>query len=487
MRLRTSAWTPSLAGWVAGAAALPAAAYALVAGRMYMPPHHAHILLVGVAGLAAAIAATALTVAGTRRHDGRAVLLGIAFTAMAGLLVIHALATPGELIGMNSAVQAAGALNLPVGGILLALSALPALRRPGRLPLLRRMQAALLVALAAAGAVALAFPGLIPVLPGSGSLAAHGVFAAGAAPLLLLLWRAGRTYVLTRRAADLAVTIGIVWLIGAQYGLLEFTAMDAAFYAAHGFEIAGIALVGLPAALDLRTGGASRPLVGDLRAGELVADAEAFLGARVRSLMLRLAEKDPSTAGHTRRVATLGVQIGEQLGLPAARLRVMAVGGLLHDMGKLRVPDAVLKKPGPLDDDEFAVIRRHPTWGRQLLTELGGFSAQVLALVEGHHERLDGAGYPNGLGGADLDLELRILAVADVYDALTAERVYREAWPAERALALLEAEVGTAFDGRCVDALRDVLEAPPAFEATVGAPAPAAAPAPRPAPAARRG
>jgi hypothetical protein len=342
------------------------------------------------------------------------------------------------------------------------------------------VQAAALAGLGLAGAVVLSDPGLVPALPDSGSLTAHAVFAAGAAPLLLLLWRAGRTYVLTRRGADLAVAIGIVWLVAAQYGLLEFSAMDAAFYAAHGFEIAGIALVGLPAALDLRAGGASRPLVGDLRAAELVTNEEAYLGARVRSLMLRLAEKDPSTAGHTRRVATLGVQIGEQLGLPAARLRVLALGGLLHDMGKLRVPDAVLKKPGPLDDDEFAVIRRHPRWGRELLAELGGFPEAVLRLVEGHHERLDGAGYPNRLAAAELELELRILAVADVYDALTAQRVYREAWPAEGALALLERDVGSAFDRRCVTALRDVLGAAAPFEARLAAAAPAPAPVPAP-------
>ena len=150
--------------------------------------------------------------------------------------------------------------------------------------------------------------------------------------------------------------------------------------------------------------------------------------------MLRLAEKDGSTAGHTRRVATLAVQIGERLGLPADRLRLLALGGLLHDMGKLSVPDAILNKPGKLTDEEFDVIRRHPAWGRELLTELGGFPELVLELVESHHERLDGRGYPNGAEAAKLELEVRILTVADVYDALTADRVYREAWPAERAL-----------------------------------------------------
>ena len=176
--------------------------------------------------------------------------------------------------------------------------------------------------------------------------------------------------------------------------------MDLAGWSAHCLEFAGLALVGIPAALDLRHGVASRPLVGDLRAAHLVEHEEAFLGARVRALMLRLAAKDPSTEGHTRRVATLAVEIGERLGLPEARLRLLALGGLLHDMGKLSVPDHILNKPGALTDEEFAVIKRHPVWGRELLVELGGFPPLVLALVESHHERVDGGGYPNGAAAA---------------------------------------------------------------------------------------
>ena len=162
--------------------------------------------------------------------------------------------------------------------------------------------------------------------------------------------------------------------------------------------------------------------------------------------MVRLAEKDASTEEHTRRVAALAVEVGEQLGLPPARLRSLAIGGLLHDMGKLSVPDAILQKPGPLDDAEFDAIKLHPERGHELLTELGGFDERVTRLVLDHHERLDGNGYPRGLEADDLDLETRILAVCDVYDALVSPRVYRAAWTAS-ALALLRRETGTAFDG----------------------------------------
>jgi HD-GYP domain-containing protein (c-di-GMP phosphodiesterase class II) len=172
-----------------------------------------------------------------------------------------------------------------------------------------------------------------------------------------------------------------------------------------------------------------------------------------------LGQKDPSTEGHTRRVAWLAVAIGERLGLAEGRLRQLALGGLLHDVGKLSVPNAILNKPGRLTDEEFAEIRRHPGAGRQLLNELGGFPRLVLDLVESHHERLDGNGYPNRVPAGELDVAVRILTVADVYDALTADRVYRDAWPSERALALLDDESGLAFDPECVTALREIVAA----------------------------
>ena len=271
---------------------------------------------------------------------------------------------------------------------------------------------------------------------------------------------------------------GVVCLLFAEYGLLHFGMMDGSWWAAHLLEVGGIGLVGIPAALDLRHAIGSRPLVGDLRAGELVEHEEKFLGGRVGAILDRLGDKDSSTDGHTRRVATLAVAIGERLGLSEGRVRQLALGGLLHDVGKLSVPNSILNKPGKLTDAEFAQIRRHLGAGRELLAELGGFSPLVLDLVESHHERLDGRGYPNGVPAGELDVAVRILTVADVYDALTADRVYRAAWPAERALALLEEERDTAFDPDCVAALRAIVavetpESHPAAQVLEHRPAPA--------------
>ncbi len=141
--------------------------------------------------------------------------------------------------------------------------------------------------------------------------------------------------------------------------------------------------------------------------------------------MVRLAERDCSTEEHTRRVAILAAQVGEELKLPATTRRLLAVGGLLHDIGKLSVPLDILRKPAALTDEEYTEIKRHPEAGRRLLEELGGFPPVVRDLVSDHHERLDGKGYPRGLVADELPLHTRILTVCDVYDALVSDRVYR--------------------------------------------------------------
>jgi HD-GYP domain-containing protein (c-di-GMP phosphodiesterase class II) len=444
-------------GALARAGVVPALLLGGAAMQMVMFAPIVHMVVVCAAGTVALTASVAMSITAARRNDGRAVWIGMAFSVIATILLIHGLSTPGIILGNNGLVQVAGALNLPVCGAILAASGLPVLRRPTRVKLLLAVQFAVVGSVALVGALAFVFAPHIPVVPNPSTLTANLIFGVGAIPLLLLAWRAARTYLLTRRRSDLIVTQGVAWLIGAQYGLLDFTMANGAWWMAHVLELAGIGMVAIPAALDLRYAVASRPLVGDLRAGELVEHEEAFLGGRVRAILVRLGEKDPSTEGHTRRVATLAVALGERLGLPEGRLRELALGGLLHDVGKLSVPNAILNKPGRLTDEEFDEIRRHPGAGRELLTELGGFSPLVLDLVESHHERLDGGGYPNGVRAGELDLTVRILTVADVYDALTTDRVYREAWSAERALALLQDDAGTAFDPECVAALKALL------------------------------
>ena len=183
---------------------------------------------------------------------------------------------------------------------------------------------------------------------------------------MLLTHRATRTFWLSRRPADLLVAVGCIWLGVALVATLVIGPMTLGYYLGHALELAAVGMIAIPAARDIARTGASFPLVGDLTATDLVASEEAYLGPRVRALMVRLAERDGSTEEHTRRVAILAAQVGEELKLPATTRRHLAVGGLLHDIGKLSVPLEILRKPSGLTDEEYAAIKRHPEAGRRL-------------------------------------------------------------------------------------------------------------------------
>jgi HD-GYP domain-containing protein (c-di-GMP phosphodiesterase class II) len=421
-----------------------------------MPPLWVHFYGVGISALVATAAAVVLTTVGARETDSRTVIVGGGFALMAALLAVHGIVTPGVIVGNNGLIALTGAATLPVGGVVLALAALPPLTGRRAIPRVLAIETFLGAAIIVLSVIGAAVPRLVPALPAPGSPAAIALFAVGLVVYTALAIRAMHTFLLTRRLADLAVVLGIVLLATALYSALFLYFSDLGWWLGHVFELTGIVVVGASLVYDLRRGRRSRALVGDLRPSELVASEEAFLGARVRALMVSLAEKDASTEEHTRRVATLAVELGEQLGLSAARLRDLATGGLLHDIGKLSLPTAILQKPAALDDDEYAIVKLHPERGRELLGELGGFADSVTRLVLDHHERLDGSGYPRGVTGEALDLATRILAVCDVYDALVSDRVYRRAWSHDEAIELLRQESGSAFDARCVDALERV-------------------------------
>ena len=162
--------------------------------------------------------------------------------------------------------------------------------------------------------------------------------------------------------------------------------------------------------------------------------------------------KSPFTAGHSARVMLFSDMIAEEMGLDEHHRRWLRRGALLHDIGKLGVSNAILDKPGRLDEAEWATIRTHPVHSRRILERVSVF-ADLAPIAGGHHERLDGAGYPDGLRAEAIDLETRIVTVADVFDALSAERPYRAAMPIERTLAIMRGDVGTALDPACFAAL----------------------------------
>lgn len=161
----------------------------------------------------------------------------------------------------------------------------------------------------------------------------------------------------------------------------------------------------------------------------------------LRALYLR----DRETEDHTRRVTELALRLAHRLGMADSDLMYLRLGAMLHDIGKVAIPDSILFKPGPLTEEEWSVMRRHPVIATELLGSFP-YLAPALAIPRSHHEQWDGSGYPDGLVGEEIPLAARIFAFADVYDALTSDRPYRRAWSQSEALDFIQKESGVHFD-----------------------------------------
>ena len=175
-----------------------------------------------------------------------------------------------------------------------------------------------------------------------------------------------------------------------------------------------------------------------------------------------IADDDAYTGEHSYGVIALSLEIADELGLDEDERRLVEFGALLHDVGKIAVPKEIINKPGPLDDDEWAVMKQHTIAGQQMLNKVGGSMTDVGTIVRASHEHWDGNGYPDGIAGEDVPLAARIVAVADAFSAITTTRAYRRAQTPEAAIKELRRCAGSQFDPEVVEALAAVLSRPAA-------------------------
>lgn len=193
------------------------------------------------------------------------------------------------------------------------------------------------------------------------------------------------------------------------------------------------------------------------RTGDELGTAETVLFALAGSIEA----KDPYTEGHCDRVSRYSVALAEQLGLHDDQCAALRSGGMIHDVGKVAVPDQILLKPGPLDPEERRLMETHTCVGEQICAPLK-FFRDVLPIIRSHHERQNGSGYPDHLVGEQVPLTTRILQVADIYDALTTDRPYRKAMTSKQAFATVREEVARGWwDGTLVDELESLLKTSP--------------------------
>ena len=250
---------------------------------------------------------------------------------------------------------------------------------------------------------------------------------------LAILETAVRLQLRQALATSVVITamVSLLWTRAGRGELLETPGFKLGAFTAGGFFLA----------LFIGT------LIQEHRAAADLAQAyDAGLDGWSRALDLR----DKETEGHTQRVATMTLRLARAVGVPEADLVQIRRGALLHDIGKMAVPDNILFKPGPLTDEEWKIMRRHPGHAYELLSPIAYLQA-ALDIPYCHHEKWDGSGYPRGLRGEQIPLSARIFAVADVWDALRSDRPYRPAWPDDRARAYIREQAGKHFDPRVAD------------------------------------
>lgn len=415
-----------------------------------------HFLIVSAVSLLAALVAAILAVTTIQLGLYRVLLLCLGYVAMGAIFAVHGLTTPGILVPkfFFSAVAISAYLSLAVPGLFFAAGYAPGIAWvERRLPF---WPAGWLVLFVVAGLVAYGALAvktwILADLPLS-SPPYSTVLAIGS--ILLFFIAAGRqaqTYRRTRLESQALLIVSFILLAEAAAAMVMFPVWSWGWWYYHLLMLAAVTL-SLRALLAARARGRSfRAIVEAALQLEVSVDAEQFDVEAVGALVAAVEVKDRETQGHNRRVAELCVKIGRELGMTSSELRTLARSGLLHDVGKLGIPDAILHKQGALTEQEWLVMKTHPEIGLRIMQRCGHFKRELLAVLY-HHERIDGSGYPHGIGGDAIPIEARIVAVADTYDVLTSDRPYRRARTELEARAIVEAEAGGHLDRRLVAAM----------------------------------
>ncbi|MDA8044671.1 MAG: HD domain-containing protein [Actinomycetota bacterium] len=393
-----------------------------------------------------------------RSGVAEAAALGTFFMSVSLLPLAHGLTVPGIIYGPNTATAAAVYWAVPVGSLLMWPTFFPRRRWANRvMTAWRPLVLAALAAQTVLFAAVLARPDWLPAPPAGTAVAALAV-----APIVafcgLLSFRHLRLGWLARSKGPLAVSVSAVFLAASNLVFVARGPWTPAFWLAHGLDATGVLAGTVIAAATYRRSGTAALLMAPIDAITPLRAIEVGLDPLVGRFVADLERKDPITRNHVVRTAHMAAAVAEELRLSFDQVRVVALGGLLHDIGKLQVPDHILNKAGALEPAEYEIVKRHPVDGERLV--LGAPALADLApVIRGHHERVDGRGYPDGRAGGDIPIGARIVAACDAYDAIANTRQYRAGAGQEKALTVLAEHTGTQWDYRVVAAVTRVVRA----------------------------
>lgn len=401
-----------------------------------------HFWIVSATSLLAAALALMVGVAGARAQDARVVYLAAGFAGMAGLFALHGLSTPGVLIGFSVVTPMSSQLALIAFSAWMVAAAYlrPTGSRAGLLKTLLLWS----LGVVAFDTALMIWPDLARFVPVQAEPLQYGVAILVIGLLMVAGVRFLEGYRLARSAIHLVMLHVIGWVSVSQIIIALGEVFKLSWWLYHGILLAAIVTMLIIFTRQMQAGALHSSLAAllDHDVGRRLSYG---LRPEVRALVVATEARDPYTAGHMQRVAALAVRLGKELGLQAEELRVLAQAGVVHDVGKIEIPDTVLNKQGPLEPEERAVIETHPAVGERIARTLS-LSRQELEVIRHHHERWNGTGYPDRLAGDAIPLLARVMAIADVYDAVTSARAYRPAWSYQDAKALIQRESGVGFD-----------------------------------------
>lgn len=427
----------------------------LLTDRSWEAPHVLFWVVVVAAGLCV-LTSGAVIWRAWRSGPGEAALVGSFFMSASLLPLAHGITTPGVLYGPNTATMATIFWAIPAGAVAVIPLAAPRSRWANRL--LQRWKpwvVAHTAGLVLIFAVALIWPNAIWV-PAMGSREAIAGVVVSLAACIALSYRHLRLAWIAQDPRPLAVSVGAALVGSATIVFVGDKAWTLAFWMAHALDIAGVFLATLIGARIYRRTGSVAAVLAPVEAMTPLRAVELSLDPLVHRFVAALEHKDEITRDHVVRAAEMTSLVASEMGVPARDHSTVVLGGLLHDVGKLDMPDHILKKAGRLTDEEFAIVKRHPLDGAAMV-EASGCLADLAPVVRHHHERVDGGGYPDGLAGAAIPLGARIVAACDAYDAMANTRQYREGMGPDKALAILSEHQGSQWDSDVVAALHRVV------------------------------
>ena len=403
---------------------------------------------------------------GWLRNRAEVALLGAALAGLSAMLLVHGLTAPGLLYGTNTAVSVSVFAGVPLALLTCLAIVFPTTNVGIVVGRAWRAWSIALVALAFAfAAFLLIAPNAIPAPPGPHSLFTITVVALSIAAAIRISLRHVRLFEVGHRVGSMVGAVSMAQLGTVMLVFVLPTAFSPGWWLAHVFGFVAI----YAGCFGLISAYRAEPAVDIVTEPVLAHDPlialELGLSPEIRSFVDALGEKDALTQEHVIRVSDLAIRVGRRAGLSPAELRTLGLGALLHDIGKLVMPDEILQKPAGLTDDEYAIVRSHPVDGAEILSDASQALQPVAPLVRWHHERFDGTGYPDQLAGPALPLPAQIISVCDAWDAMTALRVYRDAMPIEKARAIMNDGAGKQWNAACVELLLEETAATPAAEA----------------------